>query len=230
MAAPRLADLTSPDAGGFSMLFVPLGSTEQHGPHLPLDVDAVIATEVAARVAAAIPGAVVAPTIAIGASGEHDGFAGTLSVGTEVLHQLLVELVRSARGFRRVVVVDAHGGNHAATTGAIDQLNIEGHSVLGVRCAFADPDADAHAGRTETSVMLALAPERVRMELASPGATAPWAELRDDVLADGVGAVSANGVLGDPRGATAEEGRALLDELVARLTGIVEHWANAQPD
>lgn len=221
---PTLVDLTSPEAAALDTLVVPLGSTEQHGPHLPLDVDVVIATEVARRLAAIVPGAVLAPAVAIGASGEHHGSPGTLSVGLEVLQAMLVELVRSAGHFRRVLFVDAHGGNRVATTAAVEQLVAEGHDVLAVRCAV--PGGDAHAGHTETSMMLAIDPDRVRMALAAPGVTRPWAEIGGDVRARGVPGVSPNGVLGDPTTADAAHGRAVLDDLVGRLAGIVEHWVD----
>ncbi len=90
-------------AGGHCLLVVPVGSFEQHGPHLPLDTDTRIAVAIAEAVAD-LPYVVVAAPLAYGASGEHAGFAGTLSIGTEVLAEVLVELVRSARGSCSAVV------------------------------------------------------------------------------------------------------------------------------
>ena len=200
-------------------LLIPLGSTEQHGPHLPFDTDARIAQAVAVGAANQVE-ATVAPVLAYGASGEHQGFAGTLSIGTEALHMVLVELVRSAsQTFHRIVFVNGHGGNFDGLGRAASQLVAEGHNVSSWSPSV--PGGDAHAGRTETSLMLAIAPESVRLDAADAGNTAPLREILDDLRIGGVAAVSSNGVLGDPNGASAEEGRLLLDRLVADLCSSV---------
>jgi len=198
-----------------SHLLVPLGSTEQHGPHLPLDTDARIAEAIAQRAGDTL-GATVAPVLAFGASGEHAGFAGTLSIGTEVLQLVVVELARSASlTFSRVTFVNGHGGNHQGVSAAISQLVAEGHSVTSWSPRI--PGGDAHAGRTETSLMLAIAPQTVRLASAEAGNAAPLTELIGDLRSGGVQAVSPNGVLGDPAGASAVEGEALLAQLVGDL-------------
>jgi len=199
---------------------VPVGATEQHGPHLPLSTDTDIAVALAERLAAALgPEAIVAPALAYGASGEHAGFAGTLSIGREAVEHVLVELGRSASAsFARVVLVSAHGGNAEPVARAEERLRAEGRDVVALSPGFG---GDAHAGRTETSVMLALHPERVRLPVAEAGATAPLASLWADLRARGVRAVSPNGVLGDPAGASAEEGRRLLETATARLVTAV---------
>ncbi len=208
-----LADATWQEAQHLDLVLVPIGSVEQHGPHLPLDTDSVIAEVVTRRVATRVPGAWVAPTLTYGASGEHQEFAGTTSIGTEVLHRVLVELVRSIRTWaRRVVFVNAHGGNVAALTAAVEQLLAEGHDVAWVPCAT--EDHDLHAGFAETSLMLYLRPESVREDRAEPGCTAPLPDILPTLLTGGVAAVSTNGVLGDPAGASAEEGARLFDAIV----------------
>lgn len=216
--ATDLGGHTSPGIAGRAplTLLLPLGATEQHGPHLPLDTDTRIAVAVAAGAAERLEGAVVAPAIAIGASGEHAGFAGTLSVGTRVLSEMLIEIVRTAGPeFSRVVVINGHGGNAYALRAASAVCEAEGRplDVWSVRL----PGADAHAGRTETSLMLAIAPAQVRLELAEAGAAEPLEELLAKMMEAGVREVSPNGVLGDPAGASAEEGAELLASLVADL-------------
>ncbi|MCW2868317.1 MAG: creatininase family protein, partial [Marmoricola sp.] len=201
-------------------MLLPVGSTEQHGPHLPLATDAMIAHAVAARAAGQLLGegrAVrVAPTLAYGASGEHQDFAGTLSIGTEVLQLVLVELGRSACTWAEgVVLVNGHGGNARAVLGAVAQLRSEGRAVTWTSCDL--PGADAHAGRTETSLLQHLAPWAVRTDLAEPGNTDPVESLMPRLRAEGVRAVSANGVLGDPTASTPELGRSLLEALVGQL-------------
>jgi creatinine amidohydrolase len=197
------------------VLVVPVGATEQHGPHLPLTTDTDIATALAQRLADALPDAVVvAPAVAYGSSGEHEGFAGTISIGQETTEQLLVELGRSAtRTWPRVLLVSAHGGNAVPVVRATRRLQEEGRDVR----AWTPPWHDAHAGHSETSVMLALAPERVDLDGAEPGALEPLADLLPTLMARGVAAVSPNGVLGDPTGASAQAGEQLLDTALASL-------------
>jgi mycofactocin system creatininase family protein len=225
----QLAGATWPQVeatGARTVLAIPLGSLEQHGPHLPLETDTRIASAVAAGLAARCPGVTVAPAVAYGASGEHADFPGTLLVGHEVLTDLLVELVRSARrSFAGVVFVNAHGGNEEALAGVVRRCTAEGDDVLVWR-AVTPAGGDAHAGRTETSLLLAIDPEAVRLDLAEPGCTEPIATLLPRLRAEGVRPVSSNGVLGDPTGASVEEGRALLDGLVRDLAAAVStHWS-----
>lgn len=219
----RLATWVWPDVEARAadrVLLVPLGSTEQHGPHLPLDTDTRIAVTIAERVAAQLPErVVVAPALGYGASGEHADFPGTLSIGHAALTTVLVELGRSADAFDRVLFVNGHGGNVDALRDAVDALRAEGRAVDA--WSWSIPDADAHAGRTETSLLLAISPDTVRLDAAHPGRTEPVADLMDDLRSRGVRAVSPNGVLGDPTGATAEDGERMLavlvDGLLARL-------------
>jgi creatinine amidohydrolase len=221
-----LGDLSSPAAGrraaAGALLAVPVGSTEQHGAHLPLSVDTDIAVELCRRLASARTDVLVAPPVAYGSSGEHADFPGTLSIGQDALELLLVELGRSAAlTFDRLLLVSAHGGNAAPVARALERLHFEGRDVR----AFAPHWAgDPHAGRAETSMLLALAPERVDMALAEVGDTRPLAEMLPLLRAGGVRAVSPSGVLGDPTGATAADGRALLDSLAGDLLAFVAGW------
>jgi mycofactocin precursor peptide peptidase len=201
------------------VLLVPIGSCEQHGPHLPLDTDTRIATALATAAGGLAASVFVAPAIAMSASGEHSGFAGTLSIGTEALVTVLVEVVRSADWVRRVVFVNGHGGNVVAVRRAVEQLRHEGHDVVSFVPNW--PDADAHAGRFETSLMLAIAPETVRLDRAEAGETAPLAVIIGALRTGGVRSVSANGVLGDPAGASADEGRQIFGRLVDQLVMVV---------
>jgi creatinine amidohydrolase len=224
--SPWLADLTYPEidglARGGAVLAVPLGSTEQHGPHLPLSTDSDVAVELCRRLAATRNDVVIAPPICYGSSGEHAGFAGTLSIGQVALELLVVELVRSAtETFSRVLLLCAHGGNAAAMTRAVCQLRAESHDVLLVMPKW---DGDAHAGHWETSMQLVLSPDRVHMDRAAAGATQPLAELMPALLVGGVRAVAPNGVLGDPTYADTAFGERLLAELENDLLARVQSW------
>lgn len=196
-----------------SDLMLALGSLEQHGPHLPLDTDTVIVTELARRWAGAASERMIGPVIPIGASGEHADFPGTISIGTPATTEVIIEAVRSCGHFRSVVVASWHGGNGDALAAAARTLGAEGRAVR-----FWSPsiDGDAHAGRVETSLMLAIAPHRVRLEAAERGVTDPLPLLMGRLRAEGVRSVAANGVLGDPTGASAEQGASMLDSIVAR--------------
>jgi len=220
-----LAQLAWPDAndcGSATVLAVPVGATEQHGPHLPLTTDTEIAVGLADGLSRRRPHVVVAPAIAYGSSGEHSGFAGTLSIGQEAIELLLVELGRSASvTFRRALLISTHGGNVQPVRRALRRLREEGRDV---RAFFPTWSHDLHAGRAETSLMLALAPARVQLRRAAPGVTAPLGELLPRLVAAGVREVSPNGVIGDPAGASADEGRTLLRRGIEQLVGVVDDW------
>ena len=200
------------------VLAVPIGSLEQHGPHLPLDTDTRIAVELGRRLSQARTDVVVAPPVSYGASGEHAGFAGTLLVDHAVLADLLLELIRSARAsFSGVVLISAHGGNHEALSLVSERCRVDGEAA--VIWTPAVPGGDAHAGRTETSLMLAIDPGVVRIELAEAGCTDPLEALMPRLRAEGVRPISSNGVLGDPQGASAAEGELLLAAMIDDLVG-----------
>lgn len=224
MIGARLGDLTWPDLHGRRpVVVVPIGSVEQHGPHLPLDTDTRIAVELAERVVLTRSDLVLAPPVAFGSSGEHAAFAGTLSIGADALAAVLVELGRSADRFGGIVFVNGHGGNAGVVHDATTVLRAEGRRALAWSPRV--PGGDAHAGRTETSMLLAIDPGSVRTDRLEPGDPTPLVDLVDRLRTEGVGAVSANGILGDPRGATIDEGHRLLDDLTTQLaTAIADEF------
>lgn len=216
----RLGQAGWPEVDGAATVVVPVGAFEQHGPHLPLDTDTRIAEALAQR----LPGVVVAPSIAYGSSGEHEGFPGTISIGADALKSVLVEYGRSScRWASRVLFVNGHGGNVATLIAAVELLRYEGRDVSWLPCAV--PGSDAHAGRTETSLLLALSPEVVEFSRAEVGNTDHIAELLPRLREGGVRAVAPNGVLGDPRGSSASEGLEILEEMTARATAALARWA-----
>jgi creatinine amidohydrolase/Fe(II)-dependent formamide hydrolase-like protein len=228
MAALELAPLTWPQVraeieGGRDTIVMALGATEQHGRHLPLATDALIGDHFARRLAERLD-AFVAPTLRVGCSEHHVGFAGTLSLSQPTFHGIVVELVRSLLdgGFRTIVLMPTHGGNFIPLEAGLQLLQAtERERVVAVtdlsvlfRIAqlgeeeFGIPlgDGGLHAGEWETSLMLAIHPELVRMESAEAGFTGELEHALGSMFEGGVASIAANGTIGDPSRASAEHG------------------------
>ena len=213
------------------IVLLALGSWEQHGAHLPFDTDTVIIESVVdAAIRSVDPENTqfsVVPTIGVTASDEHNGFAGTLSIGTNALSDAVVSIARSASWARGICIVNGHGGNSDALKlvhSALDYENIR-HSIWSLPYY---EGADMHAGHTETSLMLHLAPDTVRMDLAEVGAVGDSEMLIERMRAGGIKEVSSNGVVGDPTNATAAHGATMLsfyaDNLTKLLLQIQTSW------
>lgn len=223
----RIADLRWPDLKGRRpLVLLPLGSCEQHGPHLPLTTDLAVASATAERAAVRLQGEldlVVAPPQAYGASGEHEGFPGTVSIGHPALRSLITEIGRSMlRWAGRLLVVNGHGGNLSSLAEAVAGLRGESRDVTWWPCV--PRGSDAHAGRAETSMMLRLRSGAVRSGRAEAGPTGPIDELMGRLIRESVHGVSPSGVLGDPAGANPPEGERMLDEMAVRLAQDIRAW------
>ncbi len=240
----RLADLTykeardAIDAGAWALL--PAGATEAHGPHLPLATDVIISDEAAKRAAAALDAegirALVLPPLAYAVTEYASDFAGTLSIPEATARALARDAILAAvrAGFRGVVVCNAHlePANIAALRGAVDEAR-----AAGAPCDFPDvtrkPHAlrlgdefksgACHAGRYETSLVLAATPFAVHDDLALALAPNPTS-LSDAIRAGKRTFLEAGGpdaYFGDPAAATSAEGDALYDELADIFAGAV---------
>ena len=203
-----------------ALVLVPTGSIEQHGPHLPLNTDTIIAETVAKGVAERYQknfpsnAVFVAPPVQYGASGEHQEFPGTISIGHQVLQEMLIEMVRSISTWaNHIVFINGHGGNQHSLVKAVTQMIYEGHKVSWVPCST--PGGDAHAGATETSLMLAIAPERVQLSQIESGNLANLQSLMAEITENGIRAVSPTGILGDPTLATSSLGKELIETMVS---------------
>jgi len=213
------------------ILILPLGSFEQHGPHLPLDTDTIIIDSVVAHALdeeqTESAKFLVAPTIAISASDEHAGFSGTLSTGTEALVQSVVAICRSASWSLGVCIVNGHGGNADALPRISSALTYEKirHSIWSLPSY---DGADMHAGHTETSVMLHVAPDKVHTDRIERGTIGDASALVAQMRTSGVAGVSDNGVLGDPTTATSQHGVAVMklysSSLANHLAAISKEW------
>ena len=215
----RLADLAWPEvaerAAAGAMLAVPLGSTEQHGPHLPLSTDTDIAVALCERLAAARPDVLIAPAVAYGSSGEHAGFAGTLSIGQDATELLVWSWGgRRPRPSGTCCSCPRTAATPRPVARAVRKLRSRSRDVTVFQPAW---HGDPHAGHQETAIQLVLRREAVRMDRAAPGNTQPLAALMPTLSTGGVRAVSPSGVLGDPTTATETDGAALLAELGGAL-------------
>ena len=245
LRAPELRALAKKNA----VVIVPVGSTEQHCPHLPTQVDCLLVGEVARRaaiLASPTMPTLITPTVWSGLAEHHMSLGATLSVDYATFFALLRGICRSLvrHGFRQVLLLNGHGGNIAALTVVVNELAVELDAPIATTTYFvlAQPaiakiletqGAVRHACEAETSMVLALVPELVDMSLAAEavGPTAP--ELRD--IAGTVAAHrwqsfkarTSHGAIGDPRTASAEKGERLLQasaEAVARLITNAEFW------
>lgn len=222
---------------GRTTVVLPIGATEQHGPHLPLRTDTTIGEAVANRLAGRLDGALVAPPIPFGPSSEHEAFPGTVSISPRTLRALLDDYVASLErsGFERVVLLPSHGGSFASVAAArpelarssdIDVVAIDDLGrYLGLlnegleRAGIDHREPVVHAGAVETAVMLAVDPDAVRADRAPEGNDGPVSAAK--LYRDGIGAYSPNGVLGDARPATADVGETILEHLVDAYTAYV---------
>jgi len=220
---------------------LPVGSTEQHGPHAPLSTDALTATAVAEAAADRYAGALVGPTIPVGVSEEHRAFDGTLWVTPDTFRAYVRETAASlaSHGIDRIVLVNGHGGNVDALREVAAGLSRAGEAYAVAFTWFravADGAEMGHAGPLETALLRHAAPGLVRedrIDDARAGAADRWGEWIAGVnLAHDSDEFAANGVVGDPGDGDADRGAALLEEAadgLARLARAVvdREWAGA---
>lgn len=236
----QIADLPDP---ANTVIVLPTGATEQHGPHLPCAVDSVIAAGVVGhalgRLPAAVPAYAMAP-ITYGKSEEHLHFPGTMTLSGETLLATMNEVGESVyrAGFRKLLIVNGHGGQPQVMEMAARELRLRHGDfivvpsftwrvphVAGRYLSEREKKLAMHAGHAETALMLALAPDTVDMSLAVSNYPPefPSRLLSPDgrpACAWSARDFGPSGVIGDPLPATAEQGHAILDSLA-------ESWAQA---
>lgn len=243
----KLTELTSPEVGSFfteeTILCMPIGAIEQHGPHLPLNTDSIIARSIGSRIVSEFRHAYdlwLLPTIEYGLSPEHLWASGTMSLSAEVFAAVFHELVKgliSAQAGRNLLIINGHGGNR----GVLDVLIQECRSRYSLAACVIHPSAlsdvksgsefhEVHGGKSETSVMLALAPELVRLDrLPVPMRPGDTPEVRARVLERGVSwpwssndpGIGRDGVIGDAALASASLGTNIIDSCVRNAETVV---------
>ncbi|MFE4533583.1 creatininase family protein [Streptomyces scopuliridis] len=255
-AAPplRLAEMTTEEAAtavtAAPVVIVPAGAFEQHGPAMPLATDTIRAEGVAERVAAALSGrAVIGPSLPVGVSPHHLAFAGTVTLTTTTLAAVVREYVESLyrHGWRKILVITGHGGNNA-TLSTVAQDLLTTHPDLQFAWTPVTPlaaevvsgmgvsEVHGHSGEAETAQLLHLAPGLVHTDRLTAGTTSiaqldPLSRLSrhgaHPALVVRYDRLSPNGILGDPRRATAEDGQAVVDAVVVRVVAFVKEWLDA---
>ena len=242
MKTIRMEDMNWPDIKeamdkGFTTAIVGIGSTEQHGPHLPTKTDTLIGDEIAYRVASRLGKALQAKTICVGCSEHHLAFPGTISLKSSTLKMMINDYTDSLveQGFKTIIYLPSHGGNFAHVKKAIEEqqkkypdVKVIGYTDLMqfVDCLFnisaefgiTKEEAGAHAGENETSFILALAGELVMQDRFAPGYLGALGEEEFKIILEkGMPALSKKGVLGDPTKASVERGEVYLEKIVEFL-------------
>lgn len=238
----RLDEMTWPEVraaldAGRTTIIAAAGSMEQHGPHLPMQTDTLLGTFLVEGIVARIPGALQGPTIPFGVSEHHMKFAGTITLDNDAFKTVVRQYAESlaSHGFRNIVIIPSHGGNFAPlgelareTGGRIGDANFILYSDLmnfmGPMNAVAARDdispqvAGAHAGEAETSLVLAAREELAQMDHAVEGYVGDFGpEAAAKIFAEGMTALTDNGILGDARPAERERGFAYRDAMADLL-------------
>ena len=240
-----LGELTWPEAERrfkeVDVALLPVGSVEQHGPHLPLDTDAFDADYLARKVAETCrdPKPLVLPLIPYGVSYHHDDFSGTMSISPDTLSKMVYEIGMSTarHGVLKLVIINGHGGNSPALHFAAQMINRDAHIFTCVDTgessdtdidAMAETPNDVHAGEIETSTSLAIRPGLVRLDAARKFVPEFSSRYLNFSSKRGVGwyaytaRISPTGVLGDPTKATPEKGKRMWDLMIKNLVEFVE--------
>ena len=225
-----------------SVVLLPTGATEQHGPHLVTGHDSFTVTDIASRAAGAVTEdthVVLAPTLTFGSSQHHLAFGGTLSLSTETYYRVVRELVESmiAGGARRIFLLNGHGGNQelnvlvardVALAQSVDEpVAVAAASYWEIARASLDADpalqgfpSPGHAGRFETATMLATTPERVREPRATRDQDPYRASIVPGARVEFTGSWSIfDGYTDFPHLATAELGEIILDHVIRDVAG-----------
>ncbi len=238
MSKVRLQEMAWPDieaavAGGKDTVIIPIGSIEQHGPHLPIVTDTLFGEALGEKVAERLGDSLVAPVISTGCSDHHLAFAGSISLPATLLQQIIEAYCASLalHGFKHIVLLPTHGGNFGPVSKVAEKLKVEYSKknidiisltdLDGLINAIAEPlfafgysleQIGAHAGAGETSIVMAVRPDLVHKDRFEEGYMGELDIPR--LLRDGLKAVTPIGVLGDPRGSSEEMGQKILDYLV----------------
>ncbi len=239
MKSIRMDEMNWPDIKeavdqGFTTVVIGIGSIEQHGPHLPLQTDALIGDAISNRVAARLKNALQGPTIRVGCSNHHLAFHGTISYRETTLKAIIHDYVDSLarHGFTKIILLPSHGGNFTTTQEVIDELQqkhpeikiigytdlmgfIDALNSFSSEFGITKEESGAHAGESEASLVLALAKKLVMKERFVSGYLGPLGVEETKIIFEkGILALTENGIIGDPTKATSKKGEFYLENLV----------------
>lgn len=238
LAWPEIAELREKNGG---MLMLPMGATEQHGPHLPVGMDTLLVEKVCEAASALSRVPVMSALRYTVSQGHTPKWPGTFSLRHGTFISALRELSgwAAATGWKRLLLVNSHFGNDAPARVAVDQVRLEFMGKLqiglahvfqtgdGVWSAYTDDADDLHANRAETSLMLHLFPELVSMDRLATSDDED--RTGSTVFSYPVAQTSLNGVTGKPSDATREEGELLFGKMVDGLVGLLEKAKGESP-
>ncbi|MFX1497135.1 MAG: creatininase family protein [Promethearchaeota archaeon] len=228
---------------GYTSVVIGVGSTEQHGPHLPTQTDAIVADILANKVAMKLGNTLQAQTIRIGCSKHHLSFPGTISLEKDTLKAIIHDYVKSLshHGFKRIIFIPSHGGNFEPLTEIINEIQpkypdtkVIGYTDLTefMNCTFkvaedfgiGREEAGGHAGEVETSQMLSIKEEQVIKDRFQPGYVKPI-DLNTQKLLfkKGMAVLSKIGVIGDPTRADKSRGKEYINKLVEHIVQTIEN-------
>jgi creatinine amidohydrolase len=240
MSEMKWVDIQEAMNRGFSTVVFGVGSNEQHGPHLPTCTDSLIADDLANRVAKKLGKTLQAPTINVGCSEHHMAFPGTIDVKPETLKSLIRDYCVSLEknGFKNIIILPSHGGDFNPVREATDELNqsLEHANVISytnltgllrflagfsLKHGVSAPESGAHAGESETSMVLAIRKDLVDMKRAEPGFVGNYEEKIPIIWKQGIKAVTNNGVVGDPRKAEGGKGQEYMELWAEKMADFV---------
>jgi creatinine amidohydrolase len=246
MVKVRMSEMTRVDIQkaldrGFGTVVFAVGSNEQHGPHLPTCTDSLIGDVLANKVAEKLDRTLQAPSINVGCSDHHVVFAGAISLRPETLKSLIHDYCVSLakQGFKNIVILPSHGGNFNAVQEVTDELNqsLEGTKVVSYtdlkslleflaefssRHGVSAGESGAHAGESETSMVLAIRKDLVDMKNAETGFVGSLDDKMMGLMwSQGIKAITKNGVLGDPCKAEADKGEEYLELWAEKMVDFV---------
>jgi creatinine amidohydrolase len=223
---------------GYKTVIIGVGSTEQHGPHLPTKTDALIADIIANLLAKNLKNALQAQTIRVGCSDHHLSFSGTISLKKSTLKAIIQDYIESLQkhGFKNIIFIPSHGGNFKPIKEAVEEVQenypkikiiaftdlmgfVDAQDKIAVDLNITKREAGAHAGEVETSEILYLAEKLVKKERFQPGYVEVLGEEEVELLFEkGMLSLTEIGVIGDPTKASKKHGKIYIEKMVEFLT------------